>query len=283
MKTIEQIQAVSQIASREWLIMQNAIPKLACGIMQAHERLEAQIEDFFELRPESIIDRDGVAIIHVHNVLIDNCPAIYEKLGIVTKYETIKADIESAISQGAKGVLLVMDSPGGTVAGNVELANYVAELGLPVVSFAKGLACSAAYKVAAGSDAIVASESATVGNIGTILSWANMDKFWESMGVKFEAIVSEGADLKSTFHLEPNETQREFLQDSINEAGQQFRDHVTQGRAAAGSELNKEVFRAGWYSGERAGSLGLIDAVGNMESAKSLLIELIDNTTNTNQ
>jgi len=92
------------------------------------------------------------------------------------------------------------------------------------------------------------------------------------MGITFKALTSEGAELKSTFHLEPNETQLAFLQESINEAGQQFRDHVTAGRTAAGVSLDDEVWRAGWYSGQRAGQIGLIDQVGTADDAKQWLL-----------
>lgn len=275
------LQIVSTIISKDWLIMQSALPKLVSSIARIPEAAAGaavwiEMSDFFELRPESTIDEDGVATIHIHNALVDACPPIYEKLGIVTRYGTVSSEISDAKASGAKGLLLVVDSPGGTVAGNIELSNEIMNLDIPVVAFASGLACSAAYKLSAGADQIVASPSAVVGNIGTIMTWANLEEFWASMGVKMEAIVSEGADLKSTFHLEPSKDQREFLQDSINRAGEQFKNHVIAGREAAGATIDPEVFRAGWYSGEHAGELGLIDAVGSLDEAKQILLDLID-------
>lgn len=274
------LDAISSIACRDWLIMQSAIPRMASQLMQipgpADKLDDINIEDFFELREDATMGEDGIAEIHVHSALVDSAPKIHEKLGVVTQYSTIEAEINQALEMGAKGIMFVIDSPGGTVAGNVELADMIAGLDVPTVSFCSGLACSAAYKIAAGTDKIIASPSASVGNIGTILSWVNMEAFWESMGVKWEAITSEGADLKSTFHVEPNATQREFLQESINQAGEQFRNHVIEGRANSAVPLSDEVFRAGWYSGERAGELGLIDGLGNRAEARAVLSDLID-------
>jgi ClpP class serine protease len=123
---------------------------------------------------------------------------------------------------------------------------------------------------------IVAAPSAQVGNIGAILSWADCDAFWEGMGITFKALVSEGADLKSTFHLEPSESQIAFLQESIDEAGKAFRDHVAKGRsAAAGDVLSDEVWRAGWYSGDRAESLGLVDFIGGPQVAIQGLLGML--------
>jgi ClpP class serine protease len=95
------------------------------------------------------------------------------------------------------------------------------------------------------------------------MSWADDTEFWSSIGINFKALTNEGADLKSTFHLEPDEAQLAFLQESINEAGAAFRSHVEANRKG----INPEVFRAGWYSGEKAKSLGLIDALGTLDSS----------------
>lgn len=139
----------------------------------------------------------------------------------------------------------------------------IAASAIPISSFCASLACSAAYHLIAGTKRIIASPSATVGNIGTILSWADDTEFWNAMGIEWKALVNEGADLKSTGHLEPDETQIAFLQESINESGKAFRDHVQKHRPG----INAEVFRAGWYSGEKAKALGLTDEIGTLETA----------------
>ena len=279
MKT-ESIRAASSIINRSWLIMQSALPKLAGSIATAPGPMdkldEMTLEDFFELRPNSSLSGDGIGIVYVHQALVDTSPPIHEKLGFVTTYATLSEEINFLESEGMKGLLIIHDSPGGTVAGCREAAEQISALDVPVVSYASGLMCSASYKLAAGSNQIVASPSATVGNIGSIISWANLEQFWASMGVKYEALISEGADLKSTFHTEPNDEQRAFRQEGINQAGEEFRSHVSQGRANAGAELSDEVFRAGWYSGEKAVELGLVDWLGSKGDALEILRGMID-------
>ena len=276
--TIPQLRMLASIRGKQWLVMESQLPAFALAALDAtgpREGISISMEDCFELRPESTIDGEGIATIHIHATLIDSCPPIYEKLGLVTRYETIQGEIKSAMESGAKGILFIVDSPGGTVSGNVECADFIASLPLPTVAFCKGLACSAAYKISAGCGYIIASQSATVGNIGTILSWADCSEMWKEMGIEFKAITSEGADLKSTFHLEPNADQLAFLQEEINRAGEQFRQHVIAGRGAAGATLDDEIWRAGWYSGERAGMLGLIDDIGTEDDAREVLIGMM--------
>lgn len=284
MKTITpstaQLRMLASIKSQQWLIHSDSIQDFALSALEAAEksnepRADSYYEQFYTLRKDAFIDSDGIAHIEVRGALLNKAPSFYEKLGLATRYGTIISETDASVGNGAKGIIYHVDSPGGTVAGVVEAGQSIAAAGIPTVAHCFGMACSAAYWLPAGCSAIIANPSALIGNIGAIISWADCDKFWEDMGVTFKALVSEGADLKSTFHLEPDEAQLAFLQESINESGKAFRDHVSAGRSAAGASLEDEVFRAGWYSGERAGSLGLLDGIGTAADAAEYLKSLI--------
>ena len=271
---------LASIRDNQWLMLDTAIQGFALAALDVAEKSEAERsdsywEDFYTLRTDANIDGDGIAHVEIRGALLYKSPTIYEKLGLTTRYSTIEAETAWAKSQGALGILYHNESPGGTVAGVIEGSAAIADAGIPTVTHSSGLTCSAAYWLASSTDAIISTPSAEMGNIGAIISWADCTKFWEGMGVEFKALVSEGADLKSTFHLEPDEAQTAFLQESINSAGEQFRNHVSAGREAAGADLNPEVWRAGWYHGEKAGDLGLIDGVGSESDAKSVLMSLI--------
>jgi ClpP class serine protease len=284
MKTINpstaQLRMLASIKSHHWFIRADNVQDYALSVLEAaeksggEERSDSYWEQFYTLRKPVHLDANGIAHVEVRGALLEKAPPIYEMLGLVTRYSTIVAESKMAKAMGAKGVLYFVDSPGGTVSGVIEGGEAITNLDLPTVAFCSGLACSAAYWLASGAGQIVATPSAFVGNIGAIISWADCDQFWADMGITFKALVSEGADLKSTFHLEPDETQLEFLQGSINSAGESFKDHVKAGRAAASASLDPEVFRAGWYSGEDALVLGLIDGIGTREDAASLLLDI---------
>jgi ClpP class serine protease len=90
------------------------------------------------------------------------------------------------------------------------------------------------------------------------MAWSDDNPAWEAMGVEFHVMTNEGADLKGTFRDSPmTDSQREFLQEQLNEHGAAFRATVEGNRP----NIDSEVFRAGWYSGEKALSLGLIDTI----------------------
>ena len=217
---------------------------------------DVEIDDFYTLRPAASID-EGIGHIHVQGMLMNGAPKIYEKLGMVTSYDTIKAEIEGALMAGVGAIVLHINSGGGSVNGAIELSRYVASLPVETVAMVTSCACSAAYMLASATNRIVATETAMIGNIGVILSWYDYTEFMRDMGIEAKAITNEGATLKSTFHTEPNAEQLAFLQESVNETGEKFKAFVMAQRP----EIDAEVFRAGWYSGERALALGLADEI----------------------
>jgi len=230
----------------------------ACDYKQLSQAISASLddvdrEDFFQLRPATAIV-DGVGIIHIQGLLTNDVPAIYEKAGIVTTYDTIKKEIEGALLGGASAIVLRINSGGGSVNGAIELSRWIASLEAPTVAIVTSCACSAAYMLAAACKSITATETAMVGNIGTIMTWTDFTAMDERMGIEEKALTNEGATLKSTFHLEPNEEQLAFLQETLDQHGQAFGNFIISQR-----EVDSEVFRAGWYSGQKALDLGLID------------------------
>jgi protease-4 len=230
----------------------------ACDYKQISQAISASLddierEDFFQLRPTAAIV-DGVGVIHIQGLLTNDVPAIYEKAGIVTTYDTIKKEIEGALLGGAGAIQLNINSGGGSVNGAIELSRWIASLPVSTIAFVTSCACSAAYMLAAACDSITATETAMVGNIGTIMTWTDYTAMDERMGVEEKALTNEGATLKSTFHIEPNEEQLAFLQETLDHHGQSFGNFIISQR-----EVDSEVFRAGWYSGQKALDLGLID------------------------
>jgi ClpP class serine protease len=237
--------------------------------MREHARnadYDEALSDFVRRRPDMSIDENGIATIYIFGVLGKHLSNIEQACGN-TGYEEIEREIAIA-SRTAKAIFFVFDSPGGQVVGCDETARSISECPLPKLAFTDTQIASAAYYLASGCDSIVATRSAQVGNIGIIIPRIDESKLWELEGMQFAPIFNEGADLKSTGHgpsLTP--TQIEFLQAMVNQNGSMFQEHVFSHR----SWIDSEVWRAGWYSGEKAQELGLIDAIGNEAQARAAL------------
>jgi len=247
----------TKLNNRIWAISPHAFAEVQRTLAAASQPdAMLTLADMVVLRPEMDIDETATAHVYVQGALGDKMPNIWGMVGN-TDYRQLRDEIAVAKEVGSTSLALHIDSPGGMVAGLEEVGEAIADSNMHVTAYVDGMACSAAYYLACQADSIVATPSSEVGNIGTVLAWADDKPAWESMGIEFNVLTNEGADLKGTFRDSPmTDSQREFLQQGINEAGADFRRIVEGNR-----DVDPEVFRAGWYSGDRALALGLIDTI----------------------
>jgi ClpP class serine protease len=239
-----------------------------------NKRLEAKSSNFdlslFINQRKAAYVENGIGYVSIYGALLRDSAPIDTMLGN-TDYANIIEDCELCLTLGAKSIIFNIDSPGGTCAGAIETAEYISNLSVPTVGFVSGLCCSAAYWLACGMTFLMSTKSSTNGNIGAIMAYADSSRYLDSLGVEIKTFTSEGADLKSIgYGSSLTEAQTEFLQESINEAGKEFRDFVLESRP----DVDPLVFRAGWYGGEKSLELGLIDSVGDEDDAYEYANEL---------
>lgn len=166
----------------------------------------------------------------------------------------------------SKGIVLEIDSPGGTVAGIEEMCLAVTRCKKPVIAHVAYMACSAAYWLASQANAIVAAETALVGNIGvyTVLDDTSAQAAMDGVKVhvvkagRYKAIGVDGAVV--------TEEQLAAVQDEINGVYASFVSAVARGRKMPEGAIEK-VADGRAHGGKDAVALRLADRVGTLEDA----------------
>lgn len=216
--------------------------------------------------------QSGIALIHLYGPMVQDASPLELAHGI-TGYEEIREDIAAAnADESVKAIILVSDTPGGTVSGVEETYQAIKDSEKPVYGYNAGSATSAGYYLIAATEQIAVSPSSISGNIGAVLDFWDLSGVYESMGAKREVLTNEGADLKGTMRGPLSDGQREFLQDQINSMGEQFRQRVEENR----HNLDEEVYRAGWYGSHDSMALGLVDYEGSLEEFVQLVSTEVD-------
>lgn len=222
--------------------------------------------------------QDGAAVVPIEGVLCRYASMINDSSQPRgTSSEAVVRSIAAADSDpGTCGIVLEIDSPGGTVAGIEEMCLAVARAKKPVVAHIAYMACSAAYWLASQARLIVTAETALVGNIGvyTVLDDSSAMAAMEGIKVhvvkagRYKAIGVDGAPV--------TEEQLESVQAEINGVYKSFVSAVARGRMKAGhAAMNESVMekladgRA--HGGIDAVQLNLADKVGTLEDAISLV------------
>ncbi|EJK6766956.1 signal peptide peptidase SppA [Campylobacter jejuni] len=200
---------------------------------------------------------------------IDLKGEIFDSSAVLEKIINAKND------SNIKGVLFVIDSPGGAFAPSMELALAIKDLKIkkPVLVYASGTMASGSYLAGVGANKILANPASFIGSIGVIMQGADLSGLANKLGIKEQTIQAGEFKSAGTFARAWNENERNFLQGLIDQSYDLFTGFVVKERAL---DLNKkdQWANARVFLAAKAKELGLIDELSNYENAKKELEKL---------
>lgn len=171
-----------------------------------------------------------------------------------------------------RGVILAIDSPGGSVAGGEGLHRALGRIAAdkPVVAVMGGTAASAGYMVAMPAARIFAREATVTGSIGVILQNFEAAELMARLGVRAEVVASGPfKDQPSPFRPLTEEGRTELTR-VVTDLHDQFIAMV-----AAGRQMPPDRVRAladgRIFTGREAVVLGLVDSIGGEPEAREWL------------
>lgn len=221
----------------------------------------------------------SVAVIPVYGVLAPRMNLLSEMSGGTT-YQKLSGQIREAVADKAiRTIVLDVDSPGGSVAGNAELASEIlrARTKKPIVAQAQFLMGSSAYQLGAAATEIVAAPSAHVGGIGTYTIHNDLSEALKQLGVKRTFISAGEGKVDGNETGPPSETYMERATTLVNDAFNQFVVNVVRGR---GQGMTAERVTKDWkayvYGADEAKSLGMIDSVATLDQTLARLLTAPD-------
>lgn len=190
--------------------------------------------------------------------------------GITPGYVQRQLDKAEADAQ-IKGVVLRVESPGGSIAASQEIAALIRNFGKPIVVSMADMAASGGYYISAPAQGIVAQPGTLTGSIGVISTLINTEGLYEKLGLEVETIKS--GEFKDMFSRALTEEERSIMQAISDEAYAQFIADVATDRGMDPAVV-RELATGQLYLGTQALELGLVDRLGGIEEAIDYLAEL---------
>ncbi len=162
-------------------------------------------------------------------------------------------------------VLLVVDSPGGYVAGTEDLADDVRSVNeqKPVVAYVEDLAASAAYWVASQARAVYANPGAFVGSIGVFAVVEDSSKKAEVEGVQVHVITTGPLKGAGVPGAPVTSEQLDAWQTQVDDTMARFGASVRKGRGMTAAAFDAVATGNIWIA-SKAKDLGLIDGVRSL-------------------
>ena len=194
----------------------------------------------------------------------------------------------AAKDEKVKGVLLLINSPGGTVGMSQELNAAVKRVraNKPIVATLLDVAASGGYYTACATDKIITNKGTLTASIGVIMQSLNFQQLMEQkLGVKSVTIKSgKFKDLLNPYR-KTNSAEIALLQTIINESYQDFLNTVLDGRLrnlktdTEKAHRRKQIIAIAdgrIVTGNQAVAVGLADEVGDAYYAKDVLQRLVN-------
>lgn len=183
--------------------------------------------------------------------------------GMILDSSMLRAQIDELHQYPSlKGVLLVVNSPGGAVGASVEISDLIKELAekLPVVVHTEGVMASGAYYASIGASKIYANRGALIGSIGVIFSGANIKPLLDKIGYEPQTIAAGEYKEIGTYYRDWSAKERTFIQNLIKEEYDTFITDVANARKL--DLANAQQFAEGKvFNATKAKELGLIDDI----------------------
>jgi protease-4 len=204
-----------------------------------------------------------------------NLAKIYLK-GPIFESEVLLEKLQDAQDNGAiKGVLFVVDSPGGSVPPSIEIALAVKRLkeSKPVIAYASGTMASGSYYASIYANKIVANPGSMIGSIGVIMSGYNIEEIAKKIGFKPQVAKIGKYKEMGTMYREWNDDEKAEINTLIKDTYDQFVQDVATARDLDANR-SSEFADAHVFSSMRAKKVGLIDQVGSIYDATNELKKL---------
>ncbi len=238
-----------------------------------------QVPLFTPVQPlqEKVLEGEGpskIVLMEIAGVISEQEKS--KKMGFseeVSMVAQIKEELQKAEKdKDVAGVLLKIDSPGGTVTASDmiyhEIMEFKRKTGKRVEACILGLGASGAYYIASAADNIVAYPTALTGSIGVIAMKMDFHGLMDKVGVKNETFKSgENKDILSPFRPSTPE-QVQIMQTIINQLYGRFVDVIEKGRHGILNRKEIEKLADGRiYTADQALNAKLIDRIGYMDDA----------------
>ena len=216
----------------------------------------------------TILD-SGIAVIPIAGAMVKG----NSKFGGVCSTVQCRVDLRDAMeSPNVIGIMLHVDSPGGTVSGMTSLQDQITAVRKvkPIHTFVPDLAASAGFWAASQSAHITAMRNALIGSIGVFTVLEDTSKKAEAEGIEFTLVKYGAHKGGATDGVPITQDDIDASQTVIDTFGAAFVDAVAKGRGMTTAQVAK-LATGDVFSASTAIQNGLIDKIGNFEQALKIL------------
>ena len=176
-------------------------------------------------------------------------------------------------NSNVKGVILYINSPGGSVAASERIRASIAALASikPVYIYFGDVSASGGYYISTPAKKIFSPSSTLTGSIGVVAGRFALGEFLDNIGIGTET-MTRGSHASWMTNLDPvEEEERHSFENMIKDAYQNFKSIVSKSRNIPEEQLDELGLGRVW-TGQQALEKGLIDGIGSFKETQQALM-----------
>lgn len=258
-------------------------------IAEKYQQVEQPNPNKFVITPSS-----KVALIIIDGI-IDSTNKSKAFSNEYTAQGALKSLKQAKDDSNIKGVIIKINSPGGTVAMSQSIYNEILRVRKvkPVVVSMEDVAASGGYYIASAADRIVALNGTLTGSIGVIFSTLDMHQLLAEKLLVSPNVIKSGKykDIGSAYRKMTPED-RALIQGIVDDSYKQFINSIKIGRINRSDKYSTPKRELKYstltqyadgrvFTGEQAYKLGFIDKLGDLTDAQECIKSMINQKFNT--
>ena len=235
-------------------------------------RIAREWAGYFSEESYPFANDNGIAVISVNTGL--NAEPSWGRIN----YKSLGSTIEQLEKDDAvKAIVLDINSGGGDVNGLFDLTEMIQSVEKPIYTYTSGNLASASYAIASATDAIYATESASIGSVGVFMAFLDDSGYLAKNGIEEITFYGKNSDKKN---LDPkSEEGKKVYQAEIDELETMLIDNIAKYRGVASEKVLEDFGHGLMFHGNEALSRGMIDGVvGSFDDFMDLINTNADNT-----
>ncbi|NQZ84103.1 MAG: signal peptide peptidase SppA [Nanoarchaeales archaeon] len=218
-----------------------------------------------------------IAVVPISGAIMTSSSSSLLSSGGANSREISESLYEIAEDSSIKGVILDINSPGGSPVASEEISmaiEYVKEQGIPVYAVIGDAGASGAFWIAMSADKVYASSMSMIGSVGVTSAGLGIENLIKDYNITYRRqTAGEFKDMGSPFRA-PTEVENMKIQKMLDEVHEAFITHIAKARNLSYSQV-KEDSTGEIFLGTHGLQRGYIDEIGNYRTVLNDMKELV--------
>lgn len=283
---------ITEFLSTPWAILPERLSAIAGVLARWSEGRPASAEVMEQVRADALAiearrgdavraggNAGAIAVLPFYGVSVQRTSAVQDASGsgLMSTQRFTQGFRAAMADDSVGGILIDIDSPGGSVYGVQELANeiYQARGQKPVFAVANSLAASAAYWIGSSASEFYATPGGEAGSIGVFAAHQDISKALEKEGVDTTLISAGRFKTEGNPYGPLSDEARAYMQSRIDAHYASFTRAVARNRGTDVATVRGGMGEGRVLNATDAKAAGMIDDVATFDQALGRLAKAI--------